>query len=199
MSKPINRNKYKRRKNNKSKFKTFLLLFLALCILLFAASHLYNNGERAYPRPNSYLVAYYCADYGLESNLVYAIMKQESGFDEDAVSPKGAKGLMQLMPDTAQWAASKIGIDYDESKLTEPAYNIRLGTWYLSYLSQEFSGDITKVLAAYNAGDGNVTAWLADGVWDGTLANAASIPFPETANYVVKVTENLENYRELYG
>lgn len=187
-----------RRKKPFSGLKNFLVLFCLLLAFILIAAQFYNNGERQYPRPESYLVSYYCAEYGVESNLVYAIMKQESNFQADALSPKGAVGLMQLMPSTAQWAAEKVGDDYDPDKLTQPRRNLKLGIWYISYLLEEFDGDYTKAIAAYNAGDGNVSNWLSQGIWDGTLEDVNSIPFEETRTYVTRVSDNLEKYREIY-
>lgn len=190
--------KYKRRKKPFYSLKNFLVLFCLLLVLVLIAAQFYNNAERQYPRPDSYLVSYYCAEYGVESNLVYAIMKQESNFNEDALSHKGAVGLMQLMPATAQWAAEKVGEEYDEASLTQSSYNLKLAIWFISYLQEEFDGDDTKVMAAYNAGDGNVTNWLSQGIWDGSLGDVDSIPFEETRTYVTRVSDNLEKYREIY-
>ena len=112
-----------------------------LCLSLFIFSEIRKN---SYPRPHSYLVEYYCDDYQVDSNLVYSIMKQESNFNPDAISHKGATGLMQLMPETAQWCSGKMGIDYNQDDLTDPSYNLNLAIWYLSYLNGVFQDDTTK-------------------------------------------------------
>ncbi|MEG0874110.1 MAG: lytic transglycosylase domain-containing protein [Clostridiales bacterium] len=197
MTKSRKNNRYSK-KQKKSKVGTFFILFILLSIFVLVAVCVFNTSERAYPRPHSYTVATYCNEYTVDSNLVYAIMKQESNFEPTAVSQKGALGLMQLMPETAQWCAGKIGIEYKEDKLDKPSYNLKISIWYISYLNSIFKNDTTKVIAAYNGGYGNVLSWVKDGVWDGTLADAHSIPFGETAHYVQAVSDNLKNYQKIY-
>ena len=141
-------------------------LLIILCLPLFY-----------YPRRYGDIVSEACARHEVEPALVYAVIFAESKFDPSAVSRRGAKGLMQLMPATAAWCAQKIGITYDETKLAEPAYNVNLGVYYLSYLLNRFSE--RDAIAAYNAGEGNVLSWRA--------RNLKDIPFPETAAYVKKV------------
>jgi soluble lytic murein transglycosylase len=101
---------------------------------------------------------------------------------------------MQILPDTGAWAAEKIGIDgYTDESLWKPEVNIRIGCWYLAYLSDMFDGDLTKVFAAYNAGPSNVKDWLED---DGTLVN---IEHTETQGYVVKIEKYYDIYKTLYS
>ena len=173
-------------------------MIICLCILVCFAVYFFRSGDRVYPRDYRIEVEKYAALNELDENLVYALIKAESDFDLDAVSSKGAVGLMQLMPETAQWAADKMGIEYDESLLTDSEYNIKIGTWYLKRLIIYYENDINKAIAAYNGGEGNVDEWLADGTWDGTLANAGDIPFEETGNYLSKVTAYYEEYQALY-
>ena len=85
----------------------------------------------------------------------------ESGFKPMAKSGKGARGLMQLMPSTAEWIANKNGIAYSEELLVNAEYNLELGCAYLSYLSSRFDGK-RNIAAAYNAGEGDVRKWLND-------------------------------------
>lgn len=115
----------------------------------------------------------YCDKYSVEPSLVLSVIWTESKFRPRAVSGAGAVGLMQLLPSTAEYVASMLGVEFDEDKLYEPEYNIMLGTKYLAYLGERFEGDY--VLAAYNAGEGRVSKW------DG------SIPLRETAKYVKTV------------
>lgn len=130
--------------------------------------------------------------------LVSAVIRGESRFSHLAESGSGARGLMQIMPDTAEWAAEQIGIDFHPEMLFEPEYNIRIGCWYLRRLQKNFDEDLTIVLASYNAGQGNVKNWLGEGVWDGTLENLEQIPFYETRSYVEKVLNYYDRYRLLY-
>lgn len=125
-------------------------------------------------------------EYGVEVSWLLAIARQESDFDPTAVSSAGAVGLMQLLPSTARWIASLNGWDYSDNMLQDPAYNIRLGAWYVRYLRAKFDGDWW--IAAYNAGEGNVAAWIQEGK---TLDD---IPFAETRHYLDRV----RSYHRLY-
>lgn len=139
------------------------------------------------------------AEFSLDPYLVAAIIHCESGNRAGIVSPKGAVGLMQIMPDTGAWIAEKVEFaDYTEAMLKDPDINIRLGCWYLQYLTDRFGGVRGHILAAYNAGPGNVQKWLEDEdrSQDGVLVN---IPFSETSGYVEKVERAHEKYKKLYA
>ena len=97
--------------------------------------------------------------YGVDENLVYAVIRCESRFNPNAKSKKGAVGLMQLMPSTASWCAKILGEEYSEDMLYNPEYNIKIGSYYLSYLFTVFLNE-QEVIMAYNAGEGNVKKWL---------------------------------------
>ena len=125
--------------------------------------------------------------YGLDPLLVAAIAKAESNYQTDAISRAGAVGLMQLMPETADWTAGLYGDVFCPDALFDPLVNLQLGCRYFSLLSKRYEGNLTLALAAYNAGLGNVDRWLAQGRWDGQLRNARDIPFQETRDYVIKV------------
>jgi soluble lytic murein transglycosylase-like protein len=110
------------------------------------------------------LVVLNCRRYGFEPGLVLSIMRVESGFNEEAVSPAGAIGLMQIMPDTGEWLADRMGIAYSGAPmLFDPAINIRMGVYYLSYLRDLFAGDMKKVLVAYNRGPARVDLEVSQG------------------------------------
>ena len=103
----------------------------------------------------------YAAIYNVDSNLTAAVIKSESKFKHTATSHRGAVGLMQLMPETAEWIAEQLNDkSYSVEGLHEPDRNIRYGTWYLAELEREFQGNDILALAAYNAGRGNVKAWM---------------------------------------
>lgn len=127
--------------------------------------------------------------YNIDVFLIEAIIKAESNFNTGAVSPKGAKGLMQVTDSTAKWCAQKIGID--DFNLFSPSDNIEIGTYYFSYLMDMYDGDVYLASAAYNAGYGNVNKWLAIA----TENKKPYIPYKETQKYVRKI----DLYSKAYG
>jgi soluble lytic murein transglycosylase len=142
---------------------------------------------------------------GVEPALVLGLTRQESEFDEDAVSNAGARGLMQLMPATARQTASKLGVAYSQNRLTDPNYNMQLGAAHLEELLDRWSGSYVLTIAAYNAGSGNVARWV-ETYGDPRLPEVnvidwiELIPFGETRNYVQRVLENVQVYRSrLHG
>jgi soluble lytic murein transglycosylase len=137
----------------------------------------------------------------VERELALAVMRQESAFDSQAISPAGARGLMQLLGPTAKSVAKSLKLPFDAERLTrDPDYNVRLGTQYLGDLVDQFGGSYVLAIAAYNAGPARVRAWSRDGgdprkgVLD-VLDWMEMIPVSETRNYVQRVIENLEVYR----
>ncbi|MGV6872478.1 transglycosylase SLT domain-containing protein [Pseudochelatococcus sp. B33] len=140
-------------------------------------------------------------DSAVEGPMIYAVTRQESAFDGKAVSHAGARGLMQLMPATAQATARAAGLPYDLTRLTsDPAYNARLGASHLGELVERWNGSYVLAIASYNAGPGNVRKWIAaygDPRSPGIDAVdwVERIPFSETRNYVQRVLENLQVYR----
>jgi soluble lytic murein transglycosylase len=137
---------------------------------------------------------------GVEPAFILGLTRQESEFDSDAVSRAGARGLMQLMPATAQITARGIGVAYSQARLTNPDYNIQLGAAHLSDLLERWSGSYVLTIAAYNAGSGNVARWI-ETYGDprsheiDTIDWLELIPFGETRNYVQRVLENIQVYR----
>lgn len=155
--------------------------------------------ERAYPVPYRDLMTQYCAEHRVDPFLVTAMIRVESRFRPHAISKRGAKGLMQVMPDTGKWAAEELGIErFQPEMLHDPRINLRIGTWYLASLSREFGDDKVVVLAAYNAGRGNVRKWIEAERWTGRRDEIDRIPFPETRDYVRKVLRLYERYRQVY-
>lgn len=137
----------------------------------------------------------------LDPAVALAIMRQESSFDVGAVSPSGARGLMQLMPFTAQGVAKKLGIGTTLASLTaDPGHNMRLGTAYLQEMLDRFDGALPLAVAAYNAGPHRVDQWLGENGDPRTgpvamLDWLELIPIAETRNYVQRVLENVVIYR----
>ncbi len=152
-----------------------------------------------YPEPHRDIVFSAAYDNQVDPYLVFAIIRAESKFQSTAESPVGAKGLMQIMPETAEWIAMQRGIEnFDTAELHQPKVNIQFGCWYLDNLSQEFNGNLPAVIAAYNAGRGKVGEWIQSGQWDGSLESAEDIPFAETKQYVGNVLQNYDAYRAIY-
>lgn len=154
--------------------------------------------EFAYPLEHEDIIRRYSEQHGLDPFLVKGVIFTESGFRAEVVSPAGAIGLMQIMPATGQWLAERMGIDFDESYLADPAYNIRMGTFYLRELQQQFLV-MDTALAAYNAGRGNVSNWLQQPEFSADGETLHDMPFLETRNYVERVHRYTAIYRELYG
>lgn len=184
-----------------------LLRLGALCMLLVGmlfstasgyAKHLAD--AVVYPREYRAHVEQYANFYGMEPNMVYAIMKAESGFRPNVVSYAGAIGLMQLMPETYERDISaKIGREGDASHLYDPETNIQAGVWYFSYW-YAYYGTAAETLAAYHAGVGNVNKWREAGYVDeyGVL-DVDKIPLQGTQNYVNTVLYYKSQYDALYG
>ena len=149
-----------------------------------------------------YPVVRYIGKDGPEPALVHSLIRQESEFNPEVVSPAGARGLMQLMPATAQQVSTKLGVKYTQARLTgDPDFNVSLGSTYLQEMLSRFNGSYVLAIAAYNAGPGRVRQWLeqlgdprAEGV--NVIEWVEMIPFYETQNYVQRVLEGLQIYRQ---
>lgn len=153
-----------------------------------------------YPEPHKEIVYAQARENGIDPLLVFAIIRAESKYENAAESPVGAKGLMQIMPETAEWIARQRGNnDLDPNQLHDPFVNISMGCWYLANLSKEFNGQVPLVVASYNAGRGRVREWIASGVWDGNPDHIESIPYQETRNYVRSVLANYQAYIFIYS
>lgn len=152
-----------------------------------------------YPQPHRTLVFSSAQQNNIDPYLVFAIIRAESGFKTTARSPVGARGLMQIMPETAEWIAKQKGIAYfDADDLHDPQINIEFGCWYIASLNKEFAGRLPMVVAAYNAGSGRVREWALSGQWDGSEKRLDSIPYSETQQYVKNVLQNYEAYQAIY-
>ncbi len=179
------------------KFKRIVTILIVILITYFGITLIMKN--YVYPYKYTEYVNKYSEEYEIDPYLVLAVIKTESDFNKEAVSKREAKGLMQIMDTTGQWAAKEIGINYFmPSMLFDPELNIRMGCWYLKTLEKEFD-NLDLILAAYNGGSGNVNKWLSDEEYslDGESLNY--IPFPETKKYVDKVKANYNIYKYLYN
>jgi soluble lytic murein transglycosylase len=140
------------------------------------------------------------ADKKLDPSLIAGVIYVESHF-RDQTSHAGAKGLMQLMPATADYIARKSGgTRFVQGDLADPQINISYGSWYLRYLLERYHGNTALALAAYNAGEGKVDEWWRDAADRGERFRVADhIPFPETREYVGKVLDARRAYRHEYA
>lgn len=170
----------------------FLVVFLIAEILLLSCMALLEARYAIYPYPMRDLIETAAGETGVPAYVILSTMKVESDFKVDAVSPKGAIGLMQIMPATFAWLTENTK-EYD---IYNAADNILIGSRYLAYLYKKYENWDTAH-AAYNAGDGAVDGWLADARYSesGVLTN---IPYPETATYVRRIKSTEKIYKNLY-
>lgn len=176
------------------------LLLLLLFVVLAGPPLLLWAGKFLYPFPFEEQIVAAAEEHGLDPLLIIAVIRVESKFNPLTISQKGARGLMQVMPETGRWAASKMGWEhFQPEQLFVPEANIRIGTWYLANLRAEFNGNLTPALAAYNGGRGHVARWLKEGIWNGNENMLGDIPFPETRSFVLRVRNDYRMYRLLYG
>lgn len=174
-----------------------VLLIVAL-LAVFAGPPLVESGLKLlYPRPYGEIVERESSEFDLDQDLVYAVIRTESGFDEDAESHAGACGLMQLTPQTFQWIASLYPPENGGEDLLDPGDNIHCGCALLRLLLDQYGG-LDVALCAYNAGMGNVSEWLGRGEYSHDGKSLHTIPYPETDAYVEKVKKTMEWYGKLY-
>lgn len=185
-------------KFNSGSNRIFYLLLFLICLYLLISRADYI-AQRAYPFAYREIIITEAHKNRLEPLLVAAVIFVESSFNEKAQSAKGARGLMQIMPETGMWVAGQLGMDnFTAELLFEPQTNIAIGTWYIRDLLQQFNGNIYLALAAYNGGRSNVSMWLQKGIWDGRRETLKSIPFPETRYFVLKVERTYQRYKWIY-
>ena len=155
----------------------------------------------AYPQGFWENITAYSRKYGQDPYFIAAIIREESQFSPGAVSPAGARGLMQVMPATGEWAAQMIRLPgFDRAKLFDSDTAINIGTWYISRLMQRFKNDPVFVAAAYNAGPEAVQGWITKNGYHGERdLFVEMIPFSETRGYVKKVMRNYAEYKRIYG
>ncbi len=141
-----------------------------------------------------------CAERGVDRDLFYSLIRQESLFEPRAVSWVGARGLSQIMPGTGRWIARELGMrGFRTSDLFDPETNIEFGVYYLSLQLEDFDGDEMRALAAYNGGPENVSRWWAYGGGRDSDLFVEDIGYEQTSDYVRRVYLYREFYRELEG
>ncbi len=173
----------------------------AVLLMLIGATFLSACGiadEVKYPINHKELIIEYGDKYEIPYELLAAVIRTESSFDENAVSPVGAMGLMQLMPTTAEEIATRLGEDYSAVDITDPETNIAYGSFYLKYLYRNLGENWDTACAAYNAGIGRVSGWLKDKAYSEDGSTLKNIPIEETRNYVKRINEYKIKYKELH-
>lgn len=151
-----------------------------------------------YPQKYSQYVEKYSQEYNIDKELIYAMIKAESNFKEEAVSNKQAIGLMQILESTAYEVAKGLEKEITKEDIINPEINICLGTKYLSTLIKKY-GNIELAIASYNAGIGNVDNWIEKGTIKKDGTDIENIPFKETNNYVRKILRDYKIYQKLYN
>ncbi len=174
-----------------------IVCMLLACVLSAASNLLPSKVIRTvfYPVKYADVIEQASQRYGVDEYLICAVIKCESNWDASATSNAGAVGLMQLMPSTSEAVAKMGSVDsstYSPDNLTDPTTNIMYGTAYLAYLQKNLSTR-DQVIAAYNAGLGSVSKWLANG-----SDISQHIQYSETASYLVRVNQAYERYKQFY-
>ena len=181
------------------------LEILVLAVLAVGAVFTLRAGyhhymRTAYPIEYSEYVEQYAEQYGFSPSLVYAVIRTESEFNPDIVSSKEAKGLMQITDDTFDWAQSKSPEkeELPPEMLFDPQTNIHYGVLIMRLLSEQFE-ETDTMLAAYNAGMGNVSRWLQDSAYSLDGKTLYHMEYQETLQYVERVRDAQRMYQTLYG
>lgn len=177
-----------------------LVVAIALAVVWLGCAY-QRYWKTVYPNDYEELVLSCAEQYGLTPSLVMGVIHAESGFDPNACSNAGAKGLMQITEETFSWAQTQMkdsqSVALDDETLLDPEISIQYGTFILKLLKAEFSNEDTAI-AAYNAGIGRVRSWLKDARYSDDGICLKNIPFEETKNYVKRVRDAQEIYQKLY-
>ena len=155
--------------------------------------------RKIYPLKYTEYVEKYSREYNIDKYLVYAIIKAESNFNENAKSKSEAIGLMQIIESTAIEIAEKMDLEVSEDDLFHPDLNIKLGLKYYKTLLDKYNNNYQMAIIAYNAGIGNVDKWIQEGTINKEGSNLENVPFKETENYLRKIVRDYEIYKKLYN
>ena len=182
------------------KFLITLLILASIIFILFKVVKIDDIiMKKLYPLKYSEYVEKYAKEYNIDKYMVYAIIKAESNFNENAKSSSDAIGLMQIMETTAIETARKMDLEVTEEDLFKPDLNINIGLKYFKYLLNQYDNNYPLAIIAYNAGIGNVDTWIKEGIIKEDGTDIENVPFKETNNYVRKILRDYEIYKGLYN
>lgn len=196
----------KRRRRARIGLKIFRAATILVLVLGIAALGIWMLLERrpeltvtTYPVEYQDLIRQYAAENELEPAYVASVIMAESSYRPEAVSSANAQGLMQLLPSTAEWIASKFDETYAEGALFDPETNIRYGCWYLGFLMRRYDGDMKCASAAYHQGQGRVDEWLKDPALSSDGKTLDKFDSQATETYVNRILKYYEKYEEIYA
>ena len=193
----------------KGKMKLKILIIAVILLILTVGAIMgikgyesvkYEYMKNSHPLKYTDLVEKYSNEYGIDKYVIYSVIKTESGFNPEAVSSVGARGLMQIMEETFDWIKYRLG-DGDEityEDMFDPETNIRYGVYLYDYLFEYF-GDRDLASAAYNSGIGTVLEWLSDPDYSDDGETLKKIPSKTAQHYVNKINDAYNSYLELYS
>lgn len=186
-----------------TKFTVKLVISITVILILILSLKIFNVYDliqkQVYKQKYSEYVNKYAEINEIDPMWIYAIIKVESNFEKDATSGSGAKGLMQLMDNTAADLAKELNIEnFESNMLYDPEINIMLGTKYFDKLLEKYNENYYLAIAAYNGGIGNVDNWISKGIIKADASDIENIPYKETNMYVRKTIKAYTVYVELY-
>jgi soluble lytic murein transglycosylase len=180
-----------------------LVILIIAVVILIAINIGYNEyTRRTHPIEFSETVERYAREFGVDKFLIYAVIKTESSFNPQAESHLGARGLMQIMPDTFDWLMNyrlferNLELTFDDMYVID--HNVRYGAYFIAFNMEKYSGSIDNSLAAYHAGIGAVDGWLSNPDFSSDGVTLDKIPFADTQHYVNKVNAAYQTYLRLY-
>jgi len=180
---------------------TALATIVALVVIgVVVVPPLFQKAIRLFTLPLEYssIIRQQAHDQRVDAALIAAVIDTETGFDA-RTSPTGAEGLMQIEPATATFLAHRSGgTAFNVNDLGQPQVNIEYGTYYLAYLLENYGGDETAALSAYNGGQTNTNRWIGQAHAHGHAFELDDIPFPQTRAYVQTVEKRQVSYRANY-
>ncbi len=174
-------------------------LFSILAFILYLSSCSIDKAQ--YRLEYKEIVEKYSNEYNVSDELIFAVIKTESNFDQNAESAAGAIGLMQLMPHTFEWLQNYCDgeVTMDSDALYDPETSIKYGVRFLAFLLERYSYVEETAVAAYNAGFGAVDEWLSSAEYSSDGLNLDYIPYGETETYVYRVENAKNSYKDVYG